>query len=140
MFSVSTRSRYGLRALIFIARHRQDSPVPLNKIAEAHGISPKYLENIFRILKSESIVESTRGAEGGYVLSRPPEDITLYNICKALDGPLKTAVCADDASRCSQSAECGARSAWGGLHKTVTKYLKSSTLNDILEGKGVYEN
>ena len=93
MFSVSTKSRYGLRALIELARSSEGKPVSLSELADKQDISKKYLESIFRMLQKKGIIRSSRGASGGYSLARDPENVILLEILEAVEGPIHLLDC-----------------------------------------------
>lgn len=86
---VSTRARYGLRGLFDIAYHNLGRPTHVKDIARRQGVTPRYLEQIFQILKKVGIVSAQRGPRGGYFLARPPEDITVGDVVRATEGPIK---------------------------------------------------
>ena len=101
MFTVPSRIRYALRALIRLAeRVPSTGPLALHQIAGEEKIPVKYLESIFTQLRRAGIVQSVRGAEGGYLLARPPEEITILEILQAVEGPVLTADCLQFPARC----------------------------------------
>ncbi len=135
---LSTKARYGVRAMVNIALNQKEGPVQLSTIAEKEEVSEKYLEHLFRQLKARGLVLSQRGARGGYILARPPQEITLYEIVKALEGDLAPVNCLIKASSCSRSPICATRDVWSGLQKSIENYLKSKTLWELAreqEGK-----
>ena len=85
---LSTKGRYGLRAMIDLAAHTQGEPVTLNSIATRENLSPNYLEHVFALLKKSGLVKSVKGAEGGYILSSSPDQISVGQILRALEGSL----------------------------------------------------
>lgn len=132
MFSVSTQVRYALRALLYIAGHREESPVPLTQIAEEEEISKKYLENIFTLLKRGGLVVSSRGPVGGYSLALSPGNLRLYDIVLAVDGRPRIVDCVDDPDACARRSTCGTRSVWDDFQNEMDNFLKSRTLESIL--------
>src|ERR1041384_8830006 len=93
---VSTRGEYAARALLSIALHGYDHPTSVKEVAERTGLPQPYLEQILLAVKGAGLVRSKRGVGGGYVLARPPSDITLASIIAAVDGPLTTTTGAHD--------------------------------------------
>ncbi len=130
---LSTKARYGVRAMVRLALSQKDGPVQLSLIAEKEGVSEKYLEHLFRHLKANGLVLSQRGARGGYVLARPAEKITLYEIVKALEGSLAPVDCLKQADLCERSLFCATREIWKGLKKKIESYLKSKTLSELAQ-------
>ncbi len=133
MFNVSTRTRYGLSALSYVASKQHLGPVSIQEIAKEQKLSKKYLENIFTLLKKGNIVRSSRGPEGGYELSRNPEDITVYSVMDALDGPIVTVSCVGDATFCTLSKDCKGFKLWHDLQEHILDFLRSRTLVDLME-------
>ena len=133
MFNVSTRLRYGLRALIYLSEKETDKTVNLHQIADSEGISRKYLENIFKLLKKSKIIRSIRGREGGYALIRDPGEITMYEIANAIEGNIILLDCTEDDNFCTRSSICGIRDFWVDYQKYIIDYLDGMTFNDFLE-------
>ena len=130
---LSTKCRYGLRAALDIARKYGRSSAKRKEIAAREGLSSSYLENILLILRNSKIVETTRGVNGGYVLSRPPSAITAYDIVSALEGPLSMVDCVDKPKGCEKSSFCAARYVWCELALASRKLLEGITLQDLLD-------
>lgn len=130
---LSTKARYGVRAMVRLVLSQKEGPVQLSTIAEKEGVSEKYLEHLFRQLKASGLVLSQRGVHGGYVLARPAEKITLYDIVKALEGSLAPVDCLNQTSLCNRSPFCAARQVWGGLQERIESYLKSKTLSELAQ-------
>jgi Rrf2 family protein len=128
MFAVSTRTRYGLRALHYLCTHNGSKPVSLHIIAQELGIPFKYLENIFKLLTRSRIVRGERGPSGGYTLMRSPQNLTLYDIADALDGPLMTVACVSDSGSCEKSGRCPTRAVWDELQLHISRFLRERTL------------
>ena len=130
---LSTRTRYGLRAVLELALQHDKGPVQIKTIARKQEISGKYLEQLFAILKSTGLVRSVRGPKGGYLLARIPASITLYDLFKALEGPGVTVECLENKDYCSRYPDCVARQAWAKLQEVIFEMLKSLTLQQLLE-------
>ena len=129
---ISTKGRYGLRTLMDIATHQSAGPVNLHDIAARQKISAKYLWQILTILKTAGLVRGTRGPKGGYVLLRPPEDITLLDIVQALEGPIVLVECTSDPSFCPRESNCISRRIWSEISQTIRNALHTLTLAKIL--------
>ena len=130
---LSTRTRYGLRAVIELAHHEEKRPLQLKVIAERQGISVKYLEQLMSLLRSAGFVRSIRGSKGGYVLARPAEQINVYEIFRCLEGVVTTAECTDDAAYCERAADCAAREIWLRVEEAIHRVLGSLTLADVVQ-------
>lgn len=129
---ISTKGRYGLRTLMDIAVHQANGPVNLNDIAERQGISAKYLWQIVNLLKTAGFVRGTRGPKGGYVLVRPPSEITLLDVIQVLEGPVTLVECVDDPDLCSRVGDCVAHSVWTEVSLAIRDALRKVTLSEIL--------
>ena len=130
---LSTRVRYGTRALLDIAQHRGDKPVLLRDIAKRQQVSRNYLEQILGQLKAAGLVRSIRGVRGGFVLTKPPSEIKLSEIFLALEGPISLVECVEDANICERVGTCATRKLWKELSALITDVLGSKTLQDLME-------
>jgi len=130
---LSTRGRYGTRALLDLALHRGEKPVPLKDIAQRQDIPLQYLEHLITPLIAGGIVWSTRGARGGVSLARPPEEIKLSEVIGLLEGSIAPVECVNDPKYCSRSELCVTRDIWGELKKVMDGVLESTTLQDLVE-------
>ena len=133
---VSTRTRYGIRAAIELAQHYKQGPLQLRIIAERQAISVKYLEQLVAVLRSGGIVRSLRGARGGYLLAKAPDQVRLSDIFHCLEGPVATTECVEDAEFCDRSLDCVARKLWKRVEGAVNDVLNSVTLQDLLDQAG----
>lgn len=132
---VSAKEQYGLRAIAELADQYGKGPISLNDVAQAQSISLDYLEQVIRDLRDAELVASTRGAHGGYELARPPEEITVGEVLRALEGDILPVQCVrqDDAPPCIRSEACAARTVWEQVHRRVVDVLDSITLADLNE-------
>ncbi|MEC9489097.1 MAG: Rrf2 family transcriptional regulator [Halanaerobium sp.] len=140
---LSTRGRYGLLAMIDLAVAYGEGPMPLREIAENRGLSENYLEQLIAVLKKEKLVKSVRGAYGGYLLSRTPEEITVEDIITALEGPLAPVECVaeDEPEHCIKQSECVTRFIWAKLRDSMKEVLSSITLEDLRkQTESIYEH
>jgi Rrf2 family transcriptional regulator, cysteine metabolism repressor len=132
-FKLSTKSRYGTRAIIEIAKSYGKAPIKRKDIVKSQGLSGPYLENILIALKNNGILVTIRGAQGGYTLQRPPREINLYEVVRVLEGSLVPVECLKSAAVCKKTATCAARSAWKELMNAQEKVLRSITLQNLLD-------
>jgi Rrf2 family cysteine metabolism transcriptional repressor len=130
---LSTKSRYGLRAVLEIAKTYGSGPAKRKAIATIQGISDSYLENILIVLKNNRIIETTRGVNGGYILSRPPKDISVLEVVNALEGPLDIVDCVGSKTVCSKNPTCAAHSIWKELSDSWNSILGNLSLQDALD-------
>ena len=130
---ISTKGRYGTRAMLDIGSNYGNGPVSLRELAERQGISMKYMEQIVPLLKTSGLVRSTRGARGGYVLARKPQDISLRDIVQALEGSWSLVDCVDDNSLCARAKECVTYEIWNELNLAIQKILDSTSLQDMID-------
>ncbi len=128
---LSTKVRYGVRAMIDLANNQEDEPILVKAIAERQEISKKYLESLLASLKAAGLVRSVRGAKGGYKLAQNPDSITLEQITNALDGPPILVECVEDASLCHRSATCSAHELWKEMTEALQAKLRETTLGEL---------
>ncbi|MCH5285667.1 MAG: Rrf2 family transcriptional regulator [Akkermansiaceae bacterium] len=133
MMKISTKGRYALRIMVELARAADDSrPVSLRAVAERQLMTLKYLESIIALLVRERLVISMRGKSGGYRLSRPAAQYTVYEILRAAEGELEPVQClTSGAIPCPMESRCSTLSVWRGLSKVVRDYLEGITLADL---------
>jgi Rrf2 family protein len=129
---LSTRGRYGVRALFELARQQGQGPVPINVLASHQEISAKYLEQLLIPLKAAGLVSSVRGARGGYLLSRPPEDISLYDVVAVLEGPLTVVECVENPDSCQRQGGCAVHLLWDEMSLKLKSFLSDISLADLL--------
>jgi Rrf2 family transcriptional regulator, cysteine metabolism repressor len=130
---LSTKCRYGLRAIVDIARAYGKNPAKRKDIAKKQGLSSSYLENILLILRNYKIVETTRGVNGGYDLCRAPSNITVYEIINALEGPISLTECVDAPASCDRAGSCATRFVWCELAGAMRSVLSKITLQELLD-------
>ncbi len=130
---LSTRCRYGSRALIEIARNYGQKPTKRKEICRIQGLSNSYIENILISLKSAGIVDTIRGARGGYVLVRPPSQITLLDVTRALEGSQAPVECLDNPVLCERSGRCATQDVWREVQEAEEKVLKKTTISALLQ-------
>lgn len=129
---ISTKGRYGLRAIIDLILHSQGDNVPLNTIAERQNISKNYLEQVFSSLRKAGIVNSIKGAQGGYFLAKEPSDISVGEILRILEGDLSLAVLDPEAKE-NQIEECIYKNVWTKIDEKVNEVINNITLEDLVK-------
>ena len=132
---LSTRGRYGLRAMFELAREFGKEPVLMSTVAQRQDLSRKHLHNLLTILKSAGLVRSVLGPGGGFALTRPPTQIRLGEILQALEGPLSLVNCVADRRACPKANTCAAREIWRELSAVVEDTLNDITLEDVVGQK-----
>ena len=132
---LSTRSRYGTRMVLDLAKRFNEGPVRIRDIAEREGISVKYLEQLVIPLKQANFIKSIRGPKGGHMLARSPEEITVGDVVKALEGGMNFTVCVENPDKCERSPECLTRDIWEAASKAMYDKLDSMTLAGLVSQK-----
>lgn len=131
---ISTKGRYALRMIIDLALHHNDGYVSLKDIAERQDISKKYLEQIVPMLNKSGILRTNRGNKGGYSLSKTPDQLSVGDVLRATEGSLAPVACLDDEPNlCPRQENCSTLYIWEGLFKTITNYLNSITIQEIVD-------
>lgn len=131
---ISTRGRYALRMMLDLAANQADGYVALKDVAARQGISKKYLEQIIPVLNRAGLLQTARGVQGGYRLTRRPEEYTLGDVLRATEATLASVACLEaGAEHCPRQGDCLTYPVWIGLDKVVNDYLDSITLQDILD-------
>ena len=131
---ISTKGRYALRMLVDLAEHKNCGFIALKDIAERQDISKKYLEQIIPILNRSDILKTTRGSQGGYMLSKSPDKYTVGEILRLTEGNLAPVDCLNqDPIECERSGDCPTLPVWQGLNRVINEYLDGITLQDILD-------
>jgi Rrf2 family protein len=129
---ISTRGRYGLRAMLELARCHGGAPVLMSVLAERESLSRKYLHTLLTALKEAGLVRSVRGAGGGFLLTRAPSKIRLSEVLHALEGSLCLVDCVADERACSRAERCTARRVWAELSETIESVLEGVSLEDLI--------
>lgn len=131
---ISTKGRYALRMLIELAAHQDSGYVSLKEISEHQNISKKYLEQIVPMLNKNGILRTNRGNKGGYMLAKAPSECTVGDVLRATEGSLAPVSCLEyPVNDCPRAEYCATLYIWEGLAKTVSDYLDSITLQDIID-------
>ena len=131
---ISSKGRYALRVMVFLAEHNSDEYVPLKEISEKEQISQKYLESIARMLSKEHLIEGISGHGGGYRLARKPEDYRISEILRLTEGTLAPVSCVeDDAVECEREASCVTFIVWKKINDAINEVVDNITLEDLVE-------
>lgn len=138
---LSTKGRYGLRAVLDLALNSETDAVSISSIAERENISISYLEQLIAKLKKAGIVNSIRGAQGGYVLAKPAEEISVGDILRALEGDLNPVDCAEVIGgevSCSSSDLCVTKYVWKRISDSINNAVDEIMLSELVkESKNV---
>jgi len=131
---LTSKGRYAVMAMADLAKNNVKEPTSLTEISLRQGISISYLEQLFLKLRKNNLVQSARGPSGGYVLSRPPEEIKLLSIISAVDEKIKTVKCRKESKKgCNgKSIKCITHNLWDDLEAHINKFFHDNTLSDIL--------
>ncbi|MCH5138394.1 Rrf2 family transcriptional regulator [Clostridiaceae bacterium UIB06] len=132
---LSTKGRYGVKAMVDLAIHYGEEPASIKSISERQHISEYYLEQLFSPLRKANIIKSIRGAQGGYILSRKPKDITVADIMAVLEGPVEISDCIeqDRETSCNNIDCCATRLLWSRIKESIDSVMESTTLQDMLD-------
>lgn len=129
---LTTKCRYGVRAVMEIARNYQKCPTKRKDIVETQTISDSFLENILIDLKHGGIIESIRGAKGGFILKKAPDQITAADIFIALQGPLSLIDCLENPGSCDRNGKCVVRSMWQEMQDAQERVLRQTTIESLI--------
>jgi Rrf2 family transcriptional regulator, cysteine metabolism repressor len=131
---LSTKTRYGTRALLDLAIHQKgNAPIPLRDIAERQEISLTYLEHIITPLIATGIISTVRGVRGGITLAKATHNITLKEVVDVLEGPITPVECLTSPQTCHRSSSCATRDIWDDVKRAVDRVLISTTLQDLVD-------
>ena len=131
---VSTKGRYALRVMVHFAQRGNESYIPLKELAEAEGISQKYLETIMTALSKAGFVDAVHCKGGGYRLNRSPDEYTVGSILKLTEGSLSAVSCTSQgAAACSRTECCQAKPMWDKLDKMIDEFFEGITIGDLLK-------
>lgn len=138
---LSTRGRYGLKAMFQLALHYGEGPISLNTIATAQELSENYLEQLVSTLRKAGLLNSVRGAQGGYMLAKSPKEITVGNILRVLEGDMAPADCViDNANGCEKEENCVTKLVWMQMRDSINQVIDSISLQDMLDQQAEMES
>ena len=130
---LSTRGRYGIHTMYDLALNGVNGPQSIKAIAERGGMPEAYLEQLIAGLKKAGLVTSTRGAQGGYMLARPADDITVGDVLRALEGGMSLVECLDGEDCCDKACACPSRIVWQKLRDGMMAIVDGITLQDMID-------
>jgi Rrf2 family cysteine metabolism transcriptional repressor len=135
IMKLSTKGKYGVRAVFEVARHYGKGPISIKEIGDRQGISFSYLEQILHKLGKAGLIESVRGPAGGYLLARKPSELTIGDIVRVLEGPIALSHCLEpgESGECYQTDDCVARMAWAKVGAKIEEALDSISFDDLLQ-------
>lgn len=136
----STKTRYGVRAILEIALSDSENGIYQKDIAKNQNISYKYLDHIITALKVAGLVTKAGGRKSGYILTRKPEEITINDIHNAFEPGVCVVDCLSNSYHCKREGTCASKGFWGQLNKTIIEYLKSTTLKDLMDKQVVLDD
>lgn len=132
MLKLSTKGRYGMRAMVELARAVGNGPVLASDIAESQELSLKYLHALLTSLRVAGLVTSVRGAKGGFLLAKPPAEISVSEIIESLEGPVAIVECIHNEVECRHDDKCPTRQIWRDVNKAINGVLTQRTLADLV--------
>ena len=132
---LSTKGRYGVKAIFDLALFGGDTPLPLKTIAERQEISEAYLEQLISSLRKAGLVKSVRGAQGGYLLAHPPKDVTVGSVIRTLEGSMAPTDCVIEGEEadCEKANRCVTRLLWEKVRISIDNVIDSITLQDMID-------
>jgi len=130
---LTTKMRYGTRAMLDLALHEDNGPISLREIARRQDVSPKYMEQLLGALQNAGLIRSARGPRGGYTLAQPPAEINLRQLYAILEGSEEFVDCLSDPGLCERSAGCVTQEVWAQMCLAAMDVLESTTLSELAE-------
>lgn len=131
---ITTKAHYGLMAMCELAKNYGNPPVSVKEVSKLQDCSDSYMEQIFSLLKKADLIKSIRGAYGGYQLKYPPEEISVGQIIRALEGPIGFTNCSHDLdSGCSLDQNCCSQNFWKELYQNINTFLEEKKLSDLIQ-------
>jgi len=129
---ISTKIRYGARAMLELASHYGEGPIELKEIAKEENISLKYLEQVIIPLRTAGLVKSVRGSKGGYSLAKPPSEVCLKDVVEVLEGTINLVDCLQDPNSCARAPFCVTRDIWSEISESICRIFHSITLEEMV--------
>jgi Rrf2 family iron-sulfur cluster assembly transcriptional regulator len=133
---LTTKGRYGVRAVLNLAAHDQKHPVSISQISKEEDLSPEFLEQIFFKLKKAGVIRSIRGPKGGFVLKWKPSEVTIKSILDAVGESINPTPCTNGFSEtCPRKKDCALAPVWNGFYELIARHLDSISIADIIENR-----
>lgn len=132
---ISTKGRYGLRAMVDIALHDETEAVSISSISERQGISVSYLEQLLAKLRKAELIKSIRGAQGGYRLNLPAQEITVGSVLRALEGDLRPVDCSElmDKGGCESANFCVTKYVWQKMNDSINETVNHISIQELID-------
>ncbi|MBU1078043.1 MAG: Rrf2 family transcriptional regulator [Spirochaetes bacterium] len=130
---ISTKIRYSVRALLYLAVNEEGKPLQIRDIAKHEKLSVRYLENLFTNLRASGILSSVKGKGGGFMLNKPSEKINLLEVIKAVEGNISIVGCIGSDAFCRNSSDCITKDIWNNANTYLKDFFRSITLKDMME-------
>lgn len=141
LMRLSTRGRYGLKAMYQLAIYYGEGPISLKIVAKEQNLSENYLEQLVSVLRKDGLLNSVRGAQGGYMLAKAPIEITVGDILRILEGDIAPADCVtNEAYECKNEENCITKTVWIKIKNSIDNVIDSITLQDMLDEKQENKN
>jgi len=137
---LSTKTRYGTRAIIDIAQNSESGGTMLKDIAGRQSLSPKYLDHILSAMRRAGLIKNIRGKGGGYILTRSPSRITVKDVVEAVEGSFEPVECVSNTEQCDKVSSCVTREVWLKVKEAVDGVLEEATLQSLLEKNSLNKN
>lgn len=137
---LSTRARYGVRLMLYLAESSRKGPIYLKDIANSEEISEKYLSQLMIPLKAKGLVTTFRGVHGGYLLGKPASEITMRDIIELLEGDLTLVDCVGNSDVCYKTSICASRELWNEMSSVLVGFLDKYTLEDLVSKSKVLKS
>ena len=133
---LTTKGRYGVRAVLNLAEHDQNQPISISQISKEEGLSPEFLEQIFFKLKKAGVIRSVRGPKGGFVLKWKPSEVTIKSILDAVGESIHPTPCTNgSAPPCPREKDCALVPVWKEFNELITRHLDGISIEDILQNQ-----
>jgi len=133
---LTSKGRYAVSAMVDLNRHATDGPVTLAAISERQFISLSYLEQLFRCLREAGLVKSVRGPGGGYMLAMPADRISVADVIRAVNEPVRTTMCENGIRGCHRGNRCDTHELWMALGRHIQRFLDEVSIADVTRGRG----
>ncbi|MFH1006243.1 MAG: Rrf2 family transcriptional regulator [Candidatus Latescibacterota bacterium] len=137
MVGLSTKGKYGIKAMFELACHYGEGPVAIRQIATRHAIPMPYLEQLLVRLKKAELVRSIRGPKGGYLLKQPADDIRIGDIVRALEGPIGLCDCDATDEACAIAEDCVTRFFWKRISRKIEELFDQTTLQELVSERAI---
>jgi Rrf2 family iron-sulfur cluster assembly transcriptional regulator len=138
---LTTKGRYGVRAVLNLATQNQNHPISISQISQEENLSPEFLEQIFFKLKKAGVIRSIRGPKGGFVLNWRPSEVTIKAILDAVGESINPTPCTNGSSEpCPRKKDCALAPVWNGFYQVIEKHLDSISIEDIIENQKTAES